>query len=124
MNPLHIAARLGLNSYVEALISRIPVVDTVDAYGKTPLWMAAASGHDAIVTALILAGANPDAADSVNGLKPLHEAAKNGHAGVIRVLLEAGVDPLTPKTRESPGRRFAQLPRNKGHTPLMVSLHN
>lgn len=85
--------------------------------------MAAASGHDAVVTALILAGANPDAADDESGLTPLHKAAMNDHDGVIRVLLEAGVDPLTPKTKEYPGRRCGNASTTIGHTPLMVSLH-
>lgn len=64
-----------------------------------------------------MAGANPDQDDTSSGLKPLHEAAKKNHHETVRVLLEAGVDPLTPKTRENPGR-------TKGHTALMYACSN
>ncbi|PVH97376.1 ankyrin [Periconia macrospinosa] len=121
--PLHIAAKLGLDSYVEALISQNPVVDAVDADGKTPLWWAAASGHGGIVTTLVLAGANPDVADNIDGLKPLHKAAQKNHDDVIRALLEAGVDPLTPKTKNPPGRTCGNAPTSTGHTPLMYACH-
>lgn len=87
-------------------------------------WWAAHEGHEEAVYELIKAGANPDQPESVCGLKPLHEAANLNHPAVVSVLLEAGVDPLTPKTKEDPGRRCGNAPTTVGHTPLMYACRN
>ncbi len=44
------------------------------------------------ISALLDAGADPDAHDSA-GLTPLHAAAQEGHATAISALLDAGADP-------------------------------
>ncbi|CAH0055187.1 unnamed protein product [Clonostachys solani] len=120
---IHIAAKLGLCSYLEELTQTMEP-DLPDATGRTPLWWAAHEGHEAAVYELIKAGANPDQPESVSGLKPLHEAANLNHHAVVSVLLEAGVDPLTPKTQENPGRRCGNAPVTVGHTPLMYACDN
>uniref|UniRef100_A0A8H7NIH4 NACHT domain-containing protein n=1 Tax=Bionectria ochroleuca TaxID=29856 RepID=A0A8H7NIH4_BIOOC len=120
---IHIAAKLGLCSYLKELIQTMEP-DVPDATGRTPLWWAAHEGHEEAVYELIKAGANPDQPESVRGLKPLHEAANLNHHAVVRVLLEAGVDPLTPKTQEDPGRRCGNAPVTVGHTPLMYACKN
>ncbi|KAK4031963.1 ankyrin-2 [Parachaetomium inaequale] len=122
VTPCHIAARYGLTQYLQHLLSRggAAVVNCVDSWGQTPLFSAAEKGHGAAVNVLIDAGAHPDP-DNAVGLKPLHEAAANNHASVVTVLLAAGVDPLTPKTRENPGRRCGNAPITRGHTPLMYA---
>ncbi|CAH0026195.1 unnamed protein product [Clonostachys rhizophaga] len=120
---IHIAAKLGLFSYLKELIQTMEP-DLPDATGRTPLWWAAHEGHAEVVHELIKAGANPDQPESVRGLKPLHEAANLNHHAVVSALLEAGVDPLTPKTQEDPGRRCGNAPRSVGHTPLMYACRN
>ncbi|VUC27045.1 unnamed protein product [Clonostachys rosea] len=120
---VHIAAKLGLCSYLQELIQTMEP-DVPDATGRTPVWWAAHEGHEAAVSELIKAGANPDQPESGRGLKPLHEAASRNHHEVVRVLLEAGVDPLTPKTKENPGRRCGNAPVTVGHTPLMYACKN
>lgn len=119
---LHIAAKLGLEYYVDSLLSSGEYsVDESDVCGKTPLWWAASCGHASVVRLLIGAGAKPDHDEPLRGLKPLHQAAKSNHFETVRALLEAGVNPLTEKTRENPGRRCGNAPRTYRQTPLMVS---
>ena len=57
----------------------------------TPLHDAAVKGHAAAVSALLVAGADPNARAS-NGATPLHIAAKLGHAAIVSALRAAGAD--------------------------------
>ena len=67
-------------------------VDTRDAYGQTPLMYAAGSNTRAVVTALLAAGADVNAASDA-GWTPLMYAARNTNAPeVVQTLLAAGAD--------------------------------
>ena len=59
--------------------------------GATPLFVAAQQGHDAVVRALLDAGADKDLADN-DGATPLFVAAENGHGAIVRALLDASAD--------------------------------
>ncbi|KAK0669803.1 ankyrin-2 [Cercophora samala] len=121
VSPLHAAARYGLTQYVKILAGRPDtVLECLDVLKQTPLYHAADRGQDGTVQALIDAGANPNP-DNNAGLTPLHQAARFNHGAVVTVLLASGVDPLTPKTREHPGRRCGNSPTTRGHTPLMYA---
>ena len=63
------------------------------AAADTPLHSAAGTGDTAALTALLDAGADPDALDSLGAYTPLHYAARYGHAAAISALLDAGADP-------------------------------
>lgn len=105
--PSHIAARYGLNPYLQHILGRestVDVISSLDVKSQTPLFYAAKEGHADTVQLLIAAGAHPNP-DNNAGLRPLHHAADNNHPSTVVALLEAGVDPLTKKTRENPGRR-------------------
>ncbi|KAJ4306633.1 hypothetical protein N0V88_001438 [Collariella sp. IMI 366227] len=119
--PTHIAARHGLSQYLQHLLGRegSAILNCAGPKNRTPLSLAAQKGQAATVKLLLDAGAHSDSDDRF-GLKPLHLAAQNNHANVVSVLLAAGVDPLTPKTRENPGRRCGRS-SSKGHTPLMYA---
>ena len=57
-----------------------------------PLHLAAAHTRDtAVITAMVLAGADVNARDEWDNT-PLHEAAESGTLGVVRALLEAGAE--------------------------------
>jgi ankyrin repeat protein len=60
-----------------------PVTNDVAELGRTPLYIAAKSGDQAAVWALVAAGAAVDKANST-GETPLHGAAEMGHVAVAR----------------------------------------
>ena len=58
---------------------------------KGLLFIAAQKGHEAVVRALIEAGADVNKAKN-NGVTPLYIAAQDGHEAVVRALIELGAD--------------------------------
>ena len=95
-SPLHSAAR-GTNNpaMIAALIEAGAELDawTGRGYhgddGLTPLHEAVASGHAAVVAALLAAGADVHARDRIDGPTPLHDAST---PEAVALLLEAGAD--------------------------------
>jgi len=57
----------------------------------TPLHTAAEKGHEAVVRALVAAGADVKKLRN-DGRTPLFIAAKNGHEAIVAALMEAGGD--------------------------------
>ncbi|KAJ2898695.1 hypothetical protein MKZ38_003746 [Zalerion maritima] len=78
---------LALPSLVEHGVD----IDVRDELGRTPLALAARSGHDELVSALRLSGADPDICDGL-GVSPLGHAAKLGKETVLADL----IDPRPP----------------------------
>ena len=58
-------------------------VVAVTQEGVTPLHIAAEIGREAVVSKLLAAGANKNAADH-EGFTPLHIAVQNGHQALVR----------------------------------------
>ncbi len=91
---IHHAARDGLDSVVLDLISAGMPPNALDVWRRTPLYLAAAQGHEAVVVLLLSQKSVDVNAAAVTGETPLHRAAVNGHAAVVRLLLERrDVDP-------------------------------
>ena len=118
--PIHVAAWSGLTTYLRHLIQKGHDLNVPDANHRAPLSWASANGHADAVALLLEHGAEIDVDDFV-GLKPLHYAARANHHGVVKLLLAAGVSPLTPKTKENPGRRCGNAPTTRGETPLLYA---
>ncbi|HET6551000.1 MAG TPA: ankyrin repeat domain-containing protein [Solirubrobacter sp.] len=79
--------------------------------GFTPLHLAAFFGGPAAVTAILEAGADPDAdADNTFGVHPLHSACAVGALESARALLAAGANP--------------NVHQKGGYTPLHTAAHN
>ena len=81
--------------------------------------MAAQNGHEAVVRALIEAGADVNQATE-EGETPLYIAAQDGREAVMRALIQAGAD-INKATEEgdtplsaSPTFEIAQILRNAG----------
>ena len=65
------------------------VLELVDDEGSSVLFIAAREGHEAVVGALLAAGAAVDKADN-DGETPLSMAKRNGRSAVVEMLLSAG----------------------------------
>jgi ankyrin repeat protein len=88
------AAVAGNADTVRALLAGPNVdVNAVDEHGNTPLIEAARFGHDQVVTALLIAKANPNARND-QGKTALMLAAEGGHDETVRVLSQAGAPAL------------------------------
>ena len=59
--------------------------------GSSPLYQAAARGHEAVVKVLLDSGSNVNQAD-LEGTPPLYIAAERGHEAVVKVLLSNGAN--------------------------------
>jgi hypothetical protein len=93
MSGLHLCAYFGMH-FIPMIIRMLdtqPKVDVYDSSGKTPLWWAAAKGHEAIVKLLLEKGADIDSKDN-NNQTPLSWAAAEGHEAVVKLLLKKGAD--------------------------------
>jgi ankyrin repeat protein len=84
------ALRKGDVPAVRALVEKTPaLVDARDGDGLTPLHHAASGGNAELVALLIAGGAKFDSAN-VRAKTPLHLAAMNDHAGAVAALLAGG----------------------------------
>ena len=91
--PIHDAARIGSGKEVTAILTTQPGArDFRTAQGSTPLHLAATNPDISALTALLAAGADPNARDG-DGATPLHMAAYTQNARHAQLLLEAGADP-------------------------------
>lgn len=88
---IQIAILQGDLEAVEQHIATGTYLDAKDAYGSSPLTLAATFGKTAIARALIDAGADMAVSDP-QGSSPLHIAAFFGHADIIKALLAKGAD--------------------------------
>lgn len=61
--------------------------------GVSALFKAAIFGHEAIVAALLKAGALVNEQGPANGMTPLHDAVLRGRTKVVSLLLKSGADP-------------------------------
>ncbi len=65
-------------------------LESKDNYSRTPLFQAAANGHEAVVKLLLERGAELEWKSNIGNMTPLFRAAANGHEAVVKLLLENG----------------------------------
>ncbi|XP_059305239.1 uncharacterized protein LOC132056865 [Lycium ferocissimum] len=88
---LHAAARCGDLTAVQTLCSTNPLaVNSRDKHSRTPLHLAAWSGHAQIVEYLCKNKADVGAA-AMDDMGAIHFAAQKGHLEVVRLLVSSGV---------------------------------
>ena len=83
------------------------VINTTRDNGATALYIAAQNRHEAVVLALIEAGADANTAKE-GGVTPLYFAAQKGYEAVVQALIEAGAD--------------VNKVTDEGATPLSISM--
>ncbi|KAH8671225.1 hypothetical protein BX600DRAFT_486984 [Xylariales sp. PMI_506] len=82
------------------------IVNQADSFGKTPLWYAAANGHQSIVERLLKKGAKVDSKDG-NNLTPLFWAMSYGHNNIVKLLMKNGA------------QHDLEIRDRHGYTPLL-----
>ncbi|KAF4985280.1 hypothetical protein FGRMN_11240 [Fusarium graminum] len=93
---LHRACAMGNAAAMESLWRFRAQMDLTDDYGRTPLWHAACSDYQGIITEkLCIVGANLDLPD-LAGLSPIHVSCRQGMVGCTKQLISAGVSPNLP----------------------------
>ena len=111
MTGLHLVAYFGLEDIFEPLLTIAKFdFDSKDAYGQTPLLVAAENGHEGIVKLLLASEVNVNLQNDFNST-PLLVAASNGHEGVVKLLLAA--------TEVN-----VNLQNDYNETPLLVTARN
>ncbi|PHP67380.1 hypothetical protein CSC94_10115 [Zhengella mangrovi] len=88
---LHAAILQGHADEVRRMLDSGSDINSADAYGSTPLTVAATFGRTEIARMLIAAGANLEATDG-QGSAPLHIAAFLGRTEIVTALLAGGAD--------------------------------
>ena len=89
---LHLAASIGHDEIVRALLLSGVDKDALNDAGETPLMWAAGKAHGSIVRRLLEAGADVSIHATDDGRTALHWSAGEGHEGMVSVLLQSGAD--------------------------------
>lgn len=115
---LHWAASLNAVECLDVLLAvRNIDVSSSDATGWTPLISASSAGHASVVSSLLRARCEVDAATRA-GRTALSYAASKGHAAVVHQLLEHGCEPNLADRRGNTPLHFAAV----AGAPAVVSL--
>jgi len=91
--PLHLAARAGHASALEALLSGGAASETLTSTGVSALHFAAAAGRTDAIEVLIRHGAGTDTRTTSDAQTPLMWATAANRLDAMRTLLRAGADP-------------------------------
>ena len=80
-------------------------------YGRTPLWWAAANGHEAVVKLLLATGQVEADSKDKHSRTPLSRAATNGHEAVVKLLLATGQ--VEADSKDNYGQTPLRMPKGK-----------
>jgi ankyrin repeat protein/L-ascorbate metabolism protein UlaG (beta-lactamase superfamily) len=142
---IHNAALNGDLTKVKELLAKDPsLLNAANDVGRTPLHVAANSGHTELAVWLIKQGADVNRRESSYQLTPLHLAVWNGHLEVTRLLLTHGADLQAREKDNENALYYAALSNNlelvkylvgkglkvkdsgssAGNTPLSIAVQN
>jgi ankyrin repeat protein len=86
---LHLAAKFGDYTTIEAALRSGGDINQIDGHGKTPLMYAAADSNVSVVEYLLNKGANPNRIAD-DGDTPFLVAARKGNSAVVELLIRRG----------------------------------
>jgi ankyrin repeat protein len=86
------AARKGDLDTVKALIEKGAPIEAKTSYGQTPLYLAAMSGHEAVVQFLLDKGAKTDVTDTFYKASMLDFVMERKHYAVAKIIVAKGND--------------------------------
>jgi len=109
---MHVAARDGMLSLLNALLEKQADVDIATKSGLTPLAYACMHRQEACARLLMDHGAAVKSVDK-NSFTPLHWAAASGHPVLIKLLVSKGAD---VNARQADGATAIHLAAYYGHT--------
>ncbi|OBT72674.1 hypothetical protein VF21_08561 [Pseudogymnoascus sp. 05NY08] len=122
MRGAHLAAYLGLEKAMAALLKKGYHLDSKDTSGRTPLSWAAANGHEAVVKLLLAIPGVDVNSKTINGGTPLWLAAWNGHEEVVKLLLAtASVDVNSTNINGDTPLSLAVWNRREGVVKLLLA---
>ena len=84
------AARKGDLDTVKALVEKGATIEAKTTYGQTPLYLAAMSGHEAVVQFLLDKGAKTDVTDTFYKASILDFVLERKHYAVARLIIAKG----------------------------------
>ena len=120
VSPLHIAAMNERLELARVLIERKAALDARTALGNTPLHLAAAANTEAVLaTMLVEAGADVNAANTLDGATPLDFAVREQRAAVAEYLRSKGAKVGSGATATRRGPYLGQTP--PGTTPVVFA---
>ncbi|KAF3074393.1 hypothetical protein CFAM422_003627 [Trichoderma lentiforme] len=113
------AAKTGDICCVRQLIHKVTDPDIKDCNGETPLYVAAAHGHEAVVKVLVQRRDVNVNSTSIFGKSPLYWPSYFGYKGIVAILMDAGADPhLVNKD----GLTAVAIAREEGHSEVVKIL--
>jgi len=89
---IHDLTKRGIFGDVERILTNNPtLISEVDAFGQTPLHIAAYEGYMDLVQLLVQLGSSLSVTDK-NGWTPLHCASSNRHLSIVEKIIGSGAD--------------------------------
>lgn len=117
---LHLAAFLGVEEGIKALLGEGVDADSGGIYGRTPLSWAAGNGQEAILKLLLDTSKVDVDSKDMDGTTPLSWAAWYGHEAVAKLLLDTCK--VDADSRDDRGQTPLSLAAEKGHNAVVKLL--
>jgi len=106
--PLHAAIAFDLSFTLSRLLESQAVVNATDSHGRTALYFAAQTGHEAALNLLLDHQADMEIGDR-DSWKPLYIASYNGHQGIVEILQSRGAQITLPNLHDTESQQMRRL---------------